>query len=250
MFKRVQSMKIDEERKHAFTKYSTTRGRKSVKISDHNLLTLEFKAPWNTKSENKNPRIEIFNYSDQESFTNYCEVTEKNEALIECFNDESEDLQTMTTRWMKVFNNILRRSFKKIRIRKFKADPNLNALFTTKETLTAKLAQARNDDKIDTVNIIEEEIENTNEKISKICAENNKKIVEDYLEHASDGVDGFGHQKVWKMKKLLAPKNTFEPPTAKKDAQGNLITDLKNLENLYLHTYLKRLSIISSIFSS
>ena len=241
MFKRVQSMKIDEERKHAFTKYSTTRGRKSVKISDHNLLTLEFKAPWNTKSENKNPRIEIFNYSDQESFTNYCEVTEKNEALIECFNDESEDLQTMTTRWMKVFNNILRRSFKKIRIRKFKADPNLNALFTTKETLTAKLAQARNDDKIDTVNIIEEEIENTNEKISQICAENNKKIVEDYLEHASDGVDGFGHQKVWKMKKLLAPKNTFEPPTAKKDAQGNLITDLKNLENLYLHTYLNRL---------
>ena len=122
-----------------------------------------------------------------------------------------------------------------------RTNPDLDVLFTRKEALNTKLAQAKNDEKLDTVNEIELEIEDTNEKISQICAKNNKKIVEDYLEHVSDGVDGFGHQKVWKMKKILAPKNTFETPTAKKDDQGNLITDLKNLENLYLNTYINRL---------
>ena len=126
-------------------------------------------------------------------------------------------------------------------MKKSKTNPDLDVLFTIKEALNTKLAQAKNDEKLDTVNEIELEIEDTNEKISQICAKNNKKIVEDYLEHASDGVDGFGHQKVWKMKKILAPKNTFETPTAKKDDQGNLITDLKNLENLYLNTYINRL---------
>ena len=43
------------------------------------------------------------------------------------------------------------------------------------------------------------------------------------------------------MKKILAPKNTLEPPTAKLDSSGNLITDLDNLEDLYLQTYVDRL---------
>ena len=43
------------------------------------------------------------------------------------------------------------------------------------------------------------------------------------------------------MKKKLSPKNTVEPPMAKKDAKGNLITDKKLLENLYMDTYIKRL---------
>ena len=53
----------------------------------------------------------------------------------------------MTTKWMKIFQNVLRRSFKKIRMKKFKTDSDLDALFTTKEALKAKLAQEKNDNK-------------------------------------------------------------------------------------------------------
>ena len=35
MFKRIIEMKIDEDWKHILTKYSTTKGRKSTKESDH-----------------------------------------------------------------------------------------------------------------------------------------------------------------------------------------------------------------------
>ena len=43
------------------------------------------------------------------------------------------------------------------------------------------------------------------------------------------------------MKKKLAPKNTFDPPAAKKDKYGNLVSDKEALEALYLDTYRERL---------
>ena len=42
MFKRIIKMKIDDERKFTLTKYSTTKGNKSVKESDHNPIIAEF----------------------------------------------------------------------------------------------------------------------------------------------------------------------------------------------------------------
>ena len=44
------------------------------------------------------------------------------------------------------------------------------------------------------------------------------------------------------MKKLLAPKNTFDPPIAKLNEKGVLVNDVKNLEQLYIDTYVKRLT--------
>jgi hypothetical protein len=43
------------------------------------------------------------------------------------------------------------------------------------------------------------------------------------------------------LKKKLAPKNTIDPPAAKIDKFGNLVTDKKGLEELYLETYKDRL---------
>ena len=44
------------------------------------------------------------------------------------------------------------------------------------------------------------------------------------------------------IKEKLAPKNVIDPPAAKKDASGNLITDRNSIENLYLETYRARLT--------
>ena len=61
-------------------------------------------------------------------------------------------------------------------------------------------------------------------KIADICAAKNKQIVEDFLLHASGGIDGFNQLKIWKQKNVLAPKNSFDPPAAKLDKNGNLLT--------------------------
>ena len=56
-----------------------------------------------------------------------------------------------------------------------------------------------------------------------------------------DPLAGFNVANTWKLKKRLAPKNTVDPPMAKKDALGNLVTEKKQLEDLYLKTYVERL---------
>ena len=51
-----------------------------------------------------------------------------------------------------------------------------------------------------------------------------------------DPLDGFNQIGTWNLKKKLSPKNSQEPPMAKKDSLGNLVTDKAELEKLYLET--------------
>ena len=110
-FKLVVKMKIDEERKHSLTKYSTTKGRQSIKESDHNPLILEINVNWNSHFNDRSVRVETFNFADAEAFDRYKNLTETNQELLECFEDEDEDLQTSANRWLKRFENVLQRSF-------------------------------------------------------------------------------------------------------------------------------------------
>ena len=54
-------------------------------------------------------------------------------------------------------------------------------------------------------------------------------------------MEGFTQQKTWLLKKKLSPKNKIDPPAAKKDKLGNLVTSKTLLEQLYLDTYVDRL---------
>ena len=84
--------------------------------------------------------------------------------------------------------------------------------------------------------------------MSALCGRRKKEIAEEYLGKVRDPLDGFNQAGTWSLKKRLAPKNTIEPPAAKKDSHGNLITDKSQLEKLYLETYMNRLkpNIITS----
>ena len=44
------------------------------------------------------------------------------------------------------------------------------------------------------------------------------------------------------LKKKLAPKNKIDPPSAKRNAAGQLVTNKTELEELYLDTYVQRLT--------
>lgn len=74
-----------------------------------------------------------------------------------------------------------------------------------------------------------------------MCADRNKKIVEEYLGKTGDTIEGYNQVKTWAMKKKLCPKNSIDPPCAKKDKDGNLVTSKSALEKLYVETYTDRL---------
>ena len=79
------------------------------------------------------------------------------------------------------------------------------------------------------------------EKIGDICAEKNKRLVQEHLGKDDNSIDGFNQAKTWALKKKLSPKNTLDPPAAKKDENGKLVTSKSHLEKLYLKTYQERL---------
>ena len=57
-------MKIDEEGIHTLTKYSTRKGKKSIKPSDHNPLILHLYPALNVRKNEEPTRKEIFNFSN------------------------------------------------------------------------------------------------------------------------------------------------------------------------------------------
>ena len=51
---------------------------------------------------------------------------------------------------------------------------------------------------------------------------------------------GFDQTGFWKFKQRLCPRQT-DPPMAKRDNRGNLVTASKSLKKLYIQTYTARL---------
>ena len=73
-------------------------------------------------------------------------------------------------------------------------------------------------------------------EIYEIISSNNAKVVTDQIT-CLDTLDGkFNQIGMWKVKKKICPRPK-DPPTAKKDEFGNLITAPAALKNLYLQTY-------------
>ena len=231
-------------RKYSLTKFSTKNGEKSIKESDHNLLILKLKVKWNS-SDNVCSRQEIFNFKDEESFRTFEMLTESDDDLKKCF-DDCKDINEASTKWLKILNNLIKKSFKKIRIKKQKVNPELDNLFDEKESIKSKISELENKDDLcdffDELFELDEQYDDVVDKISNLCSLKNKELVNEYLGRTKDTLEGFSQVKTWNLRKKLAPKTSIDPPAAKRDATGKLVTDKKELEELYLKTYIDRLT--------
>jgi hypothetical protein len=149
-------MIVDQEQKFSLCSYSKRNGTLNIKKSDHNLLYLEIRKSWKTFI--KQPREEIYNFNDNEGFNNFVEKTETSEALRHCFDDEEEDIDVSSKRWLKIINDIIRVSFRKIRIGKHKVNPELEKLFQQKETAMDSLSKLELDDDVDGIAEVKDQL--------------------------------------------------------------------------------------------
>ena len=161
-------MAVDEARRFALTKFSTKTGRKSVKPSDHNTLILELDIRWNS-NEKEEKRQEIYNFKNEEQFQRFEMLTESDKDLKNCFKD-CTDVNAAANRWLKILNSLIKKSFKKIRIKQQKMNPDLEKLFAEKESIRSKINNLENSEEteldIDEVFGLEEDYEETVERIS------------------------------------------------------------------------------------
>ena len=241
-FKIIKSMVVDEERIYSLTKYSGRTGNRKIKESDHNTLILELNIAWKNIIDDPVQRIEIFNFKNDENFKRFTCLSNNNDVFKELFNDENEDLEVSSQKWLKNVNKLISITFSKIRIKRGKVNPNLEQLFIKKENTKAKIAVIENDGDREKLEELNDELEDIMEEISEHCSDRNKKIVDQYIGDSDFGLEGFNQVKTWSLKNKLSPKNVIEPPAAKKDKDGKVVTDRKELENLYLETYKTRLA--------
>ena len=86
----------------------------------------------------------------------------------------------------------------------------------------------------------EQNIQLIETEISKICSEQNCKIVKQHFAELSSNDGQVSRLNMWKLKRKLCPR-TIEPLMAKKDANGKLVSNPAKLKQLYADTYEHRL---------
>ena len=227
MYQLLDKMLIDEAGAFALTKFSSKTGNSScAQQSDHRTIVAAFDVKWNAQS-NIQPRTEIYNYKNQASFDHFITLTNNNELMEKCFDNPEEDLEATSKRWLKLLKDTIKLSFKKIRIRNSNKNPKLDPLFQEKERLMLKLNTSITTLEAD---LIKEELENIEAKIAAVCSEKNKNLTDEYLGLYDDTFEGFSQARTWSLVKKLAPKNTIEPPAAKKTNSEILLQTERHLK--------------------
>ena len=235
-FQLIISMEIDEERKFVLTKYSNRMGKKCVKESDHNPLFCKLNVKWDKKIPQE--RKEIFKLKDKEGLHLFSRLTSNCPKLVQ-LSQNSSNFPDDAEKWMKKIEDIKHKSFKKIRLtgKSKPQNDDFTSLMKAKQDLQNKL-----------VNIVEpvlkskifENIFILENEISIVCSEKKTQIVKEHINELSNGSDQLSRLNMWRLKQKLCPRNS-DPPMAKKDQNGVLVSNPDELKSLYLETYKQRL---------
>ena len=224
MTQNLEKMTIDEEKKHVLTKVSKTKKGVNVKESDHNVIVTEFNIE--TKREKKE-KLEIYNLKNKECQRKFKNYTSDSKMLSTVFDDENEDIDVLTKRFMKKLDGAIAMSFRKIRIGNKRANKE--------EMLYNKRRELKN--KVDTKS--KDDLEEVNEEIARLSQEKFNKMKEEINGNKRDST-ALNPMKMWKLKKTLFPR-AREPPAAVLDSKGNLLTNNELIEERAIEVYKERL---------
>ena len=233
----LRKMKVDEEKELNLINLAQLKKNNRIIETDHNGLVLEMELEL---GRNKPEREEMFNLRNKACQEAFYEETNKNEELLECFENDLS-LNDQSKKWKKCFNNILHKCFRKIRITKKKETSKTDELLKERIKLNKEIKCQIVDDNMK--DMINERIRQIEEEIGEDVENENHKVVVETLHELGDGsnLNGSGRKKLWSLLKKKFPKSSHAIPVAKKDGKGNLVTNHKELKKLYLKTYTQRM---------
>ena len=231
----LEDIKIDEARQFTLTKYATTKGKVKKIQSDHNTMFANFCITYEKARKSKNRR-EIFNLKNPENQARFFKATNEGVQFQKCF-DGNSSLEFKSNRFIKTLDDVLHKCFTKIRIKSGVKKDEISDLIQRKTEMSVSLPAvqcklARE--------IISSQIQKTEDDISRLSSSRNAAIVRDYVKNLDSESENFSQLGLWKLKQELW-QTQVDPPTAKRDANGTLITSPNLLKKLYLDTYTDRL---------
>ena len=233
----LKRMIVDENKEFNLVNLAQLKKNKRIVETDHNGLLLDMELD---VSKKKPEREEIFNLRNRACQEAFREETDKNKELLKCF-ENNLPLAVQSKKWKKVFDNILYKCFRKIRIVSKKETSKTEKLLTERVKLKKNVKCFNIDENMREK--IRERIRQIEEDIGEDVAKDNFKVVVETLKELGDGsnLNGSGRKNLWKLLKKKYPKSSHAVPVGKKDNKGNLITNHKELKHLYLQTYTQRL---------
>ena len=140
---------------------------------------------------------------------------------------------------MEEINQIFQKCFKKIRITG-KANIKDETIVYMKMKTQLKIELMNIENKNDK-EVIENQLRILENYLSIKCADKNRRLVNEYSSQLDSLKGTFSQNGLWQLKSKLCQKSV-EPPMAKVDSTGQIITSPNLLKSLYLHTYSERLS--------
>jgi hypothetical protein len=230
---------IDEERDYCLSNFSQLKKNKRVVETDHNLMIADFNI---SVPKRKPERLELFNLRNKECQEMFSKETNENIQLVECFENDLP-LEIQSRNWLKTFNTILYKCFRKIRV------VNNEKKMSESEFLLHERNKLKKEIKVSTISQemklkIEERILQIEANIRNDISEKYQNEILDTLKKLggdSKMLNGSGRKKLWELLKKKYPKCSPSIPVGKKDRFGNLITNHEGLKKLYLQTYMHRL---------
>ena len=225
----IDEIVIDDKREHVLTKIVKKKNSVEKVESDHHPIITKLKLTWN-KTDDKS-RVELYNLKNEA-----CQAAFKMETSAQFNNhnlsaiiETEDDLNTVTKKFIKKLENVIKRCFKKVRIKEKK--------FDEKDVLYKRWKDLKS--KTDVKSKAElKEVENT--LADKYVRDNFEKIKQ--RTGNTDSEDGgLRNDSLWNLKKELFPQ-TRDPPTAMIDPEtGNLLTSDENIKEAALKNHAKRL---------
>ena len=232
MMSHFEGMKIDEERNHVLTKYSTKKGHKVMVESDHNLLHASFNIKY--KKPPVKTKREVFNFKDKSGQNTFHELTENTEKLSTCFTNSYNSFETQIKDFLKQLDRIFHQSFKKIRITNSTKASNdeIQDLLQHKSKICKFLEGAKSKYLIQWFTLHKTQVE---DKISELISLRNVETVKTQFATLDSFSGNFSQHGMWKVKRKIFPI-VSQPPMAKKDKFGNLITSAETAVSADVYT--------------
>ena len=232
----ISKMKVDENKEFSLVNIAQQKKNNRLIETDHNALMLDILL---NKKNIKPKREEIYNLRNKVCQEVFRKETENNQDLLKCFTSKLP-LEKQFIKWKRIFDHIISKCFRKIRITQKRANTVTDNLLTERLKLKSQIKLSEVDEEMkenvkQQINRIEDEIGENAVK------ENFMVIAETVKELGVDDINGSGRKKIWNLLKKKFPKNSHAVPVGKKDSNGCLITNHEQLKHLYLKTYRQRL---------
>ena len=164
-------------------------------------------------------------------------MTNNSQKLKKCFNPHL-NFDEQCNKFFKSLDDILHQCFRKVRVGKTVKNVEVDDLHEQRAKL--KISLSTNACKNKQISI-KNKLDQVEEKLSNLTSARNQKVVQDHIQNLGAMDGAFCQTGMWRLKSKLLFKD-LDPPMAKFDKQGNLISTPKALKELYIDHYVNRLS--------